>query len=277
MTDLGLNWYDYGARFYDPAIGRFTTIDLFADSRNWLTPYNYVQNNPILRIDPTGALDDYYDTQGNHLGNDGQGDNLRLVKEGQEQAVASKLNGAQTTEADRNVARSSDNSAVITVDPDVSSVIQDVADHSLIEGREHQAVILLDIYSDSPTITAAERGSGSNSETTLETVPDGGKRYDRATGKLVIGQAHGHPLTDDPGKVNVPGTSTDDQNTATSTGLPIYSVDSYSGKRGDAQNIHRANPNPSRRRDAQNINVGRTGSFNIARDALEIHGRKRDN
>ena len=32
-------------------------MDPLGELRSWLTPYNYVQNNPILRVDPTGALD----------------------------------------------------------------------------------------------------------------------------------------------------------------------------------------------------------------------------
>lgn len=55
VDSIGL--YDYGARFYDPSVGRFTSVDPLTEERNWLTPYNYVQNNPLIRIDPTGALD----------------------------------------------------------------------------------------------------------------------------------------------------------------------------------------------------------------------------
>jgi len=52
--DFGLNWYDYGARFYDPAIGRFTTIDRFAEKYYSFAPYQYGANNPILYIDVNG-------------------------------------------------------------------------------------------------------------------------------------------------------------------------------------------------------------------------------
>ena len=52
--DFGLNVYHYGARIYDPAIGRFTGVDPLAESFSYLTTYNYASNDPIKNIDLWG-------------------------------------------------------------------------------------------------------------------------------------------------------------------------------------------------------------------------------
>jgi RHS repeat-associated protein len=54
MISEALNWFDYGARFYDPQIGRFSTQDRFAEKYFDFTPYQYGANNPILFIDVNG-------------------------------------------------------------------------------------------------------------------------------------------------------------------------------------------------------------------------------
>jgi RHS repeat-associated protein len=60
QTDFDWNVYDFNARGYDAVLGRFMQVDPLADEREWLNPYNYGQNNPLLNVDPTGMLDSTY-------------------------------------------------------------------------------------------------------------------------------------------------------------------------------------------------------------------------
>jgi RHS repeat-associated protein len=66
----------YTAEFwqYDCRLGRRWNVDPRSNEREWLSPYNYVQNKPLNRVDPSGALDaPIYDTDGNFIGTDDDG------------------------------------------------------------------------------------------------------------------------------------------------------------------------------------------------------------
>jgi len=52
--EIGLNWYYFGARYYDPEIARWMSVDPLAGKYPSLSPYVYCANNPLKYIDPNG-------------------------------------------------------------------------------------------------------------------------------------------------------------------------------------------------------------------------------
>jgi RHS repeat-associated protein len=49
-----VGWYDFGARMYNPELGRWMKIDRFSEKYYALSPYQYAANNPIYNIDING-------------------------------------------------------------------------------------------------------------------------------------------------------------------------------------------------------------------------------
>jgi len=50
----GLDLFDYGARHYDAAIGRWWGVDALAEKYYSISPYAYVANNPVNYVDANG-------------------------------------------------------------------------------------------------------------------------------------------------------------------------------------------------------------------------------
>jgi RHS repeat-associated protein len=61
------NSYTTEFRQYDARLGRWLTVDPMMAMRVSFNPYNFGRNNPMLMIDPSGALDDEFDKNGKKI------------------------------------------------------------------------------------------------------------------------------------------------------------------------------------------------------------------
>lgn len=63
QDELGLNMYDYGARFYNPGIGNFWQLDPVSETSRSFSPYTYALNSPVYFIDRDGMYADVKNIQ----------------------------------------------------------------------------------------------------------------------------------------------------------------------------------------------------------------------
>ena len=59
----GLDWYDYGARMYDPALGMWTSGDPLAEKSPHMSIYSFCGNDPVNSFDPDGRKFEWVESQ----------------------------------------------------------------------------------------------------------------------------------------------------------------------------------------------------------------------
>ena len=76
------NSYDFGARIYDPRVGRFLSTDRFESNSPFNSPYVFASNSPIMFVDKNGDSTAYYSESGALLwvSHDGLDNSINIVK-----------------------------------------------------------------------------------------------------------------------------------------------------------------------------------------------------
>lgn len=76
--DYETGLYYYGARYYDPKVSIFLNVDPLVEKT--MSPYAYVNNNPVNLIDPTGLAPEWHEDGKGNLIKD-KGDNAKTLRD----------------------------------------------------------------------------------------------------------------------------------------------------------------------------------------------------
>ncbi len=95
-------WYYYGARYYDPNVSIWLSVDPLAEKFPAFNPYNFTMNNPVNLVDPLGLSPEsiHLDKYGNVLKNVDDGDDgVYVHQNATSEADVDKTYSAKNTSA----------------------------------------------------------------------------------------------------------------------------------------------------------------------------------
>ena len=190
QDELGLNWYDYQARNYDPALGRWFNIDPASELSRRFSPYTYALDNPVFFIDPDGMIAtpplDYYNNKGKKIGTDGVDDGRKAVVTNKKEARSIK----KTNKSGGTTQLSEVKSAVVLPSDTALKESLNVLDRTVDNGgkKEESSLVMNDgKIIRGETGAEAQYGRDATAKTTLPNIPDGYTTND------VEATIHSHP------------------------------------------------------------------------------------